>query len=179
MEIFLLAIRSGKTSLCLRGSGAWRLPRTSQLPTFLRKPGVWDPLVGLDWRRKFGRKVYVQLRGDGGAALGWDVDVDLEARVEWRFAKHFGLLGGYEALHYQISGNFVENVAGQTLKYPWQLRQTGQNSLKHKSEYGSRCLLLYHGCRRGFALSRSQLLFPACGKVTGGGFEVTAYEQFN
>jgi hypothetical protein len=31
----------------------------TEFRTFSRKPGVWDPLVGVDWRRKFGRKVYV------------------------------------------------------------------------------------------------------------------------
>jgi len=97
----------------------------TDFPPFSRKPGVWDPLVGVDWRRKFGRKLFVQIRADGGGfGVGSDVDVDLEARVEWRFAKHFGLLGGYEALHYQISGTVYETVGDLVLKHPWQLRQT-------------------------------------------------------
>jgi hypothetical protein len=94
-------------------------------PTFSRKPGVWDPLIGLDWRRRFGRKWFAQIRADGGGfGVGSDVDVDLEARMEWRFVKHFGLLIGYEALHYQISGTVQEVVGSVTLQHPWQLRQT-------------------------------------------------------
>jgi len=97
----------------------------TDFPTVSRKPGVWDPLIALDWRRRFGRKLFVQIRLDGGGfGVGSDVDVDGEARVEWRFAKHFGILGGYEALHYQISGTLGRGVAGLGLQHPWQLRQT-------------------------------------------------------
>lgn len=94
-------------------------------PQFSRKPGVWDPLIGLDWRKQFGRKFYAQIRADGGGfGVGSDVDVDLEGRLEWRFAKHFGLLIGYEGLHYQISGDKKETIGPITLSHPWQLRQT-------------------------------------------------------
>ena len=45
------------------------------LPKFERKPGVWDPLVGVAWRRELGRKwiATVDVMG-GGFGVGANVD---------------------------------------------------------------------------------------------------------
>jgi hypothetical protein len=66
------------------------------------KPGVWDPLVGLDWRARFGRSWTTELRLEGGGfGVGSDVDVSASFRADWRFAHHFGVTFGYGALHFQ------------------------------------------------------------------------------
>jgi hypothetical protein len=72
------------------------------LPKIHWKPGVWDPLVGLDWRAKFGRNWTTELRMEGGGfGVGSDVDVSASFRAAWRFSHHFGMTFGYGALHYQ------------------------------------------------------------------------------
>jgi hypothetical protein len=54
------------------------------LPEANWKPGVWDPLVGLDWRQSLGRKwaVRVDLAG-GGFGVGNEVDISGSSRADW------------------------------------------------------------------------------------------------
>jgi hypothetical protein len=62
------------------------------------KPGVWDPLVRLDWRWS----VRLDLtRSSFG--VGNDADISGNFRADWRFTNHFGLAMGYAALHFQDS----------------------------------------------------------------------------
>jgi hypothetical protein len=69
-----------------------------------RSPGVWDPLIGLTYRRQLGRKWRILIHGDGGGfGVGTDVDVTATARAEWQFAQHFGLTMGYGGLHFSES----------------------------------------------------------------------------
>ena len=78
-----------------------------------RSPGFWDPLVGLTYRRQFGRKWRILIHGDGGGfGAGSDVDVATTGRAEWQFARHFGLTMGYGGLY--LSGSNTK--AGRTLK---------------------------------------------------------------
>ena len=82
-------------------------------PEISRKPGVWDPLVGIDWHGQLGRKWSGQLiLAGGGFGVGSDVDISGEARADWRFARHFGLTMGYKVVHFQIS----DTVLRQTFK---------------------------------------------------------------
>ena len=97
----------------------------ADLPTFSRHPGVWDPLLGIEWRRTLGRKFFVQARFDGGGfGVGSDVDLDAQGRVEWRFVKHFGVVLGYQVLHNRFSGTVLDTVANGTLARPWNYHQT-------------------------------------------------------
>jgi hypothetical protein len=94
-------------------------------PTFSRKPGVWDPLVGIEWRRTLGRKFYAQARFDGGGfGVGSDVDLDAQVRLEWRFVKHFGTVIGFQALHNGFSGTASVTAADTTVTRPWNYHQT-------------------------------------------------------
>jgi hypothetical protein len=73
-------------------------------PSASRKPGIWDPLVGLTYRKFLGRKWRVNLHGDGGGfGVGSDLDVGLSGTAEWRFARHFGTTFGYQALHFDVT----------------------------------------------------------------------------
>ena len=78
-----------------------------------RSPGYWDPLIGLTYRRQFGKKWRILVHGDGGGfGVGSDVDVTATARAEWQFARHFGIAMGYASMHLSDS----DSVSGKTLK---------------------------------------------------------------
>ncbi len=94
-------------------------------PQVTWKPGVTDPMLGLQMRSSLSKKWGVDLRFEGGGfGVGSDVDVSAQGRFDWRFARHFGLTIGYGALHFKItSGVTVEGKtytreANQTLHGP-------------------------------------------------------------
>jgi len=74
------------------------------LSKFERKPGVWDPLLGVAWRRELGRKwiATVDVMG-GGFGVGADVDASAHARLNWDVAKHVRLTFGYGLLYLDLS----------------------------------------------------------------------------
>ncbi|HEY7055459.1 MAG TPA: hypothetical protein VH458_02990 [Vicinamibacterales bacterium] len=81
------------------------------LPHFSRKPGLWDPLVGIGWHHE-GPKIEWHASFDGGGfGAGADVDLGAEVRVDWKPVRHFGLTGGYNVLYLKVS----DTVAGRTL----------------------------------------------------------------
>lgn len=91
------------------------------LPEAHWKPGVWDPMVGLDWRKAFGRKWLLRFDlAGGGFGVGNNVDLSGSFRADWRFAHHFGLTFGYGALHFQNSTTVLGLVhkTKQTLDGP-------------------------------------------------------------
>jgi len=80
-------------------------------PEVSRKPGVWDPVIGMTWTQVMGRKWRLRAHFDGGGfGVGSDVTLSGTARVDYRFAKHFGVAMGISALHFQIT----DTVADQT-----------------------------------------------------------------
>ncbi len=80
----------------------------SIFPQVIWKPGVWDPLIGLTYRRPLGQKWRLRIHGDGGGfGVGNDVSVSGTASTEWRFARHFGVLFGYGFLYFRDSGVIV------------------------------------------------------------------------
>jgi hypothetical protein len=91
--------------------------RVSTFPQVTWKPGVWDPLVGLTYRRSLGRKWHFRIHGDGGGfGVGNDASVSGTASAEWRFTRHFELLFGYGFLYFRDSGV----VLGQ----PFRIKET-------------------------------------------------------
>jgi hypothetical protein len=91
------------------------------LPEEHWKPGVWDPLVGLDWRQALGRKWAVRLDlAGGGFGVGNDVDISGSSRADWRFTHRFGLTLGYGALHFEDTQTVSNRVhkTKQTLNGP-------------------------------------------------------------
>jgi hypothetical protein len=72
-------------------------------PNFQRKPGLWDPLVGVGWHHT-GNKLDIHATFDGGGfGVGADVDVATAFRVDWKPVKHFGLTAGYNVLYFKAS----------------------------------------------------------------------------
>jgi hypothetical protein len=87
---------------------------------FTRKPGVWDPLIGVGWH-KSGRKLdwHATFEG-GGFGVGSDVDVSTSIRFDWRPTAHFGIAGGYGLLYFKLSHTVADRTftAKQTLHGP-------------------------------------------------------------
>jgi hypothetical protein len=84
----------------------------ADLPQLSRKPGLWDPLVGIGWHR-VGPKVEWHASFDGGGfGAGSDVDLSAGVRVDWKPVKHFGFTGGYNLLYLKIS----DDVLSRTVK---------------------------------------------------------------
>lgn len=73
------------------------------LPRLSRKPGVWDPLIGVGWHR-VGDTVEWHANFDGGGfGVGADVDLGASVRVDWKPIPHFGLTAGYNFLYMKVS----------------------------------------------------------------------------
>jgi hypothetical protein len=90
-------------------------------PEVSRKPGLWDPLVGVSYRKPFGKKWRLDLHADGGGfGVGSDVDIAVTGRLDWRFAKHFGTTFGWGLLHLKISDAIARRnlTVDQTLNGP-------------------------------------------------------------
>ena len=72
------------------------------LGVFERKPGVWDPVVGLGWhtqRRHY--EVHAIFEG-GGFGVGSDVELATSLRADWKPIPHFGITGGYQFLYFKV-----------------------------------------------------------------------------
>jgi hypothetical protein len=87
-------------------------------PEVSRKPGIWDPLVGITWKHQIGRKWMLRTHFDGGGfGVGSDVSAGASASADYRFAKHFGVMMGFSALHFQVADTrFDETRIARTLK---------------------------------------------------------------
>jgi hypothetical protein len=73
------------------------------LPRLSRKPGVWDPIVGIGWHR-IGPTVEWHAAFDGGGfGAGADVDLGASLSVDWKPIPHFGLTAGYNFLYLKVS----------------------------------------------------------------------------
>jgi hypothetical protein len=89
-------------------------------PQFERKPGLWDPLIGVGWH-KIGEKLdwHASVEG-GGFGVGADVDFSAGFRLDWKPITHFGLTGGYNVLYFKASDTVAsrEFTFKQTLHGP-------------------------------------------------------------
>jgi hypothetical protein len=89
-------------------------------PDFSRKPGLWDPLVGLGWHH-VGEKAELHATFEGGGfGVGADVDIAAEIRADWKFARHFGVTAGYNFLYLKASDTVLSKTftVKQTLHGP-------------------------------------------------------------
>jgi hypothetical protein len=81
------------------------------LPRLARKPGLWDPLVGIGWHRVRPKVEWHASFEGGGFGAGADVDLGGTFRVDWKPVRHFGFTAGYNFLYLKVS----DEVAGRTL----------------------------------------------------------------
>ena len=88
---------------------------------FVRKPGIWDPLVGLGWHGELGSRWTFHVIGEGGGfGAGADVDLSGGVRADLKIAKHVGLTFGYSVLYLKLSDTVLERTfeVKQTLHGP-------------------------------------------------------------
>ena len=74
----------------------------ADLARFTRKPGLWDPIVGIGYHHvgeKF--EAHGVLEG-GGFGVGSDSEFGAGFKLDWKPVKHFGLTGGYNYLQVQV-----------------------------------------------------------------------------
>jgi len=81
------------------------------LPRLSRKPGVWDPIVGIGWHRVSPKVEWHATFDGGGFGAGADVDLSASASVDWKLLPHFGLTGGYNFQYLKVS----DSVASRDL----------------------------------------------------------------
>jgi hypothetical protein len=101
-----------------------QLPNLDQTIEGRAKPGFWDPMIGVDWRRDHGRWAFDANFEGGGFGVGTDVDLFGEVRADYRFG-HFDLRIGYAFTHLKATiadvsiGQFQRTlVINQTLHGP-------------------------------------------------------------
>ena len=88
---------------------------------FRRKPGLWDPLVGLGWHAALGPKWELHLVGEGGGfGVGAEVDLSAAARADWIITRHVGLTFGYSVLYLKVKDTVGQHTltVKQTLQGP-------------------------------------------------------------
>ena len=81
------------------------------LPHFSRKPGLWDPVVGIGWHRVRPNVEWHASFEGGGFGVGADIDLGAAVRVDWKPVRYFGLAVGYNVLYLKVS----DAVAGRTV----------------------------------------------------------------
>ncbi len=81
------------------------------LPRLSRKPGVWDPIVGIGWHRVRPKGEWHATFDGGGFGAGADVDLGASLSADWKPIPHFGLTAGYNFVYLKIS----DSVANRDL----------------------------------------------------------------
>jgi hypothetical protein len=89
-------------------------------PNFNRKPGVWDPLVGLAYHKVANKYELHALFEGGGFGVGADVDLGASARVDWKPIPHFGITAGYNMIYFKVKNTVAgrDFTVTQTLHGP-------------------------------------------------------------
>jgi hypothetical protein len=85
--------------------------RFADFPEFERKPGIWDPVVGIGYHAE-GEGHPFEFHATfetGGFGAGSDVEYALLGRVDWKPIRHFGITGGYHLLYLK----FTDTVANR------------------------------------------------------------------
>jgi len=80
------------------------------LPRLSRKRGVWDPIVGIGWRRVRSKVEWHAAFDGGGFGAGADVDLGASFSVDWKPIPHVGLTAGYNLLYLKISDSVSRDV---------------------------------------------------------------------
>jgi hypothetical protein len=90
------------------------------LPKASRKPGAWDPLIGIAWHRIRPRFEWHASFDGGGFGVGSDVDLSGQVRVDWKLISHFGLTAGYNILYLKLTDEVLNRpiVVKPTLHGP-------------------------------------------------------------
>ena len=79
--------------------------QVSGFPGFERKPGIWDPVVGLGFHVEGeGKPLEFHATAEaGGFGVGSDQEYALMGRIDWKPIRHFGVTAGYSFLHLKVT----------------------------------------------------------------------------
>jgi hypothetical protein len=96
--------------------------RFATFPEFERKPGIWDPVIGIGYHAE-GKGHPFEFHATfetGGFGAGSDVEYALLGRVDWKPISHFGVTGGYHLLYLKFSDTVAskEFTVRQTVQGP-------------------------------------------------------------
>lgn len=108
-----------------------RLDATLNLPILGRdisgttEPVFYDPMIGVEWRRRVGNWIVDANFQGGGFGVGTDVDTSAEFHASWRLIPHTEIRLGYTFLYYKLTvadvsiGSFQRTfISSQTLHGP-------------------------------------------------------------
>jgi hypothetical protein len=91
--------------------------RIEPSPEVSRNIGLWDPLIGLTYRKQIARKWMFTGHVDGGGfGVGSNWTVGARANFDWRFAKHFGTTFGYSMLFLDVTDTQNQRTIDMTPK---------------------------------------------------------------
>ena len=87
----------------------------ADFPEFERKPGLWDPVVGVGWHTEGeSRKVEVHTTFEvGGFGAGADTEMSAMFRLDFKPIRHFGITAGYNLLYFKAE----DTVRNRTFKF--------------------------------------------------------------
>lgn len=94
----------------------------AEFPEFERKPGIWDPVVGLGYHAE-GEGHPLEFHATfeaGGFGAGSDMEYALMGRVDWKPIRHFGVTGGYHLLYLKFTDTLANRdfTVKQTVQGP-------------------------------------------------------------
>jgi hypothetical protein len=74
-------------------------------PDFARKPGIWDPVVGVGYHYEGeGRPIEIHATFEaGGFGVGADQEYGVMGRLDWKPFRHFGVTAGFNFLHLRLT----------------------------------------------------------------------------
>jgi hypothetical protein len=89
--------------------------RIGDFPEFERKPGLWDPVVGVAWHTEGeDRRLEVHSTFEfGGFGAGADSEVSGMFRLDFKPLRHFGITAGYSFLYFKAE----DTVRNRTFKF--------------------------------------------------------------
>jgi hypothetical protein len=91
------------------------------LPEFERKPGVWDPVIGLGWHSYPNDHFEFHASAEyGGFGVGTEEEFVGTLRVDLKPWEHFGFTAGYSLQYYRLENERLNQVFGvkQTMHGP-------------------------------------------------------------
>ena len=77
---------------------------------FERKPGVWDPLVGLAYHRLGNFLDVHAVFETGGFGVGSDTETMTSFRIDLKPTRHFGLTAGYNFLYFKVTNDETARI---------------------------------------------------------------------
>jgi len=78
--------------------------QVADFPEFERKPGLWDPVVGVAWHTEGeSRRLEVHATFEaGGFGAGADTELSGSFRLDFKPVRHFGITAGYSFLYFKV-----------------------------------------------------------------------------